>query len=147
MNKGTEKSERLWVNVVVHTLIWDRTRTKLLLLERANTGYLDGCYTLPGGHLNKGESLLAAARREACEEVGLELLELEPCCVLPFRGGVNMVFQSYTWSGKPVNAEPHRCSEVAWFIKDKLPDTAVPWLTKAIELHDTDAWYYDFSTP
>ena len=71
-----------------------RTGERILLLERANTGFMDGRHTLPGGHLQAGESFVMAARREVLEETGVELTEIDPCCVLPYDGGVNFVFSS-----------------------------------------------------
>lgn len=39
-----------------------------------------GKYGVPGGHIELGESALAAARREAKEETGLEILDLAFLC-------------------------------------------------------------------
>ena len=46
---------------------------KVLLLKRYNTGYEDGKYSLPGGHVEKGEEVTKAAIREAKEEIGIEI--------------------------------------------------------------------------
>lgn len=43
---------------------------RVLLVERAN-GPAAGRWSLPGGHVEPGESAEAAARREVCEETGL----------------------------------------------------------------------------
>ena len=56
MNKKTVDSTRYAIAAVVHTLVWDATGERILLLERANTGFMDGRHTLPGGHLQAGES-------------------------------------------------------------------------------------------
>ena len=37
---------------------------KVLLSRRMNTGFQDGLFGLPAGHLNKGESVVSAAIRE-----------------------------------------------------------------------------------
>ena len=50
-----------------------RDGDKVLLLKRANTGYRDGYYSLPSGHLNGGEPAIRAAIREAKEEVGVDI--------------------------------------------------------------------------
>jgi len=46
---------------------------RVLLLRRLNTGYQDGSYSVPAGHVEEGESLLRCLIREAKEEVGLSL--------------------------------------------------------------------------
>ena len=55
--------------VDVHLIL--RRNGALLLSRRANTGYADGQYCLPGGHLEDGESVVQAVVREAAEEVGV----------------------------------------------------------------------------
>ena len=37
---------------------------RLLLSQRLNTGFKDGMFGLPAGHLNPGEGVVAAAVRE-----------------------------------------------------------------------------------
>ena len=72
----TVNSGRYQMAAVVHTIVWDHSGENLLLLERANTGLMDGRYALPGGHLQSGESIVGAAVREVREEAGIELERL-----------------------------------------------------------------------
>ncbi|MGH3156267.1 MAG: NUDIX domain-containing protein, partial [Streptosporangiaceae bacterium] len=58
--------------VDVYVLMW-RSDGMILLLERANTGYADGQLCPPSGHLDAGESVVAAATREAHEETGVTI--------------------------------------------------------------------------
>ena len=145
MDASTVKSDRYEIVAVVHTIVWDSSGNNLLLLERANTGLMDGRHTLPGGHVQSGESLVEAAVREVREEVGVELERLSPTCVLPYSGGVNFVFAGKNWSGSIRNVEPDKCASIGWFAQNQLPESAVPWLAKALELHDSADWFYDFS--
>jgi ADP-ribose pyrophosphatase YjhB (NUDIX family) len=63
-----------------------------ILLVREADPRVQGKLNLPGGHLNRGETLTACARREVREETGLSvnLLGLVGVCVLPV--GVHFVF-------------------------------------------------------
>ncbi len=45
----------------------------VLLLRRFNTGWQDGNYSVPAGHVEIGESVTECAIREAGEEVGVRL--------------------------------------------------------------------------
>ena len=47
---------------------------KILLARRANTGYQDGKYSLPAGHLDGDELATTGIIREAKEEIGIDLL-------------------------------------------------------------------------
>ena len=48
-------------------------KKQVLLALRKNTGYNDGEYELPGGHVEEGEDLFQAMIREAKEELNIEL--------------------------------------------------------------------------
>ncbi|MFD5899639.1 NUDIX domain-containing protein [Streptomyces sp. NPDC060366] len=45
---------------------------RVLLIERGWNPY-EGCWALPGGHVDAGETSLAAASRELAEETGINL--------------------------------------------------------------------------
>lgn len=42
-------------------------------MRRANTGYQDGNYGLPAGHLEDNESLTEGLKREVKEEIGIDV--------------------------------------------------------------------------
>ncbi|MXW54476.1 MAG: NUDIX domain-containing protein, partial [Gammaproteobacteria bacterium] len=62
--------DRQKVIVVVHTIVRNAEES-ILLLERRDTGYMDGFLVPPGGHVEYGESISNAARREVNEESNL----------------------------------------------------------------------------
>ena len=58
----------------VHLVLVNRAG-RVLFGQRQNTGYEDGAWHLPSGHLEAGESVVAALIREAKEEVGIVIEE------------------------------------------------------------------------
>lgn len=65
------KRERHQLSVAVFVVL--RRGEKICLIRRANTGWMDGFYSLPAGGLESGETLLNAAVREAHEETGVTI--------------------------------------------------------------------------
>ncbi len=129
--------------MVVHVLVW-REGT-LALLRRANTGFMDGFYGLPGGHQHQGEGVKAAAGRECREELGIEARELAPVCVLPYRSGrhqgVNFVFSCAAYRGTPRINEPALFDELLWASPGALPERTAEWVPLALDAMDRGAWY------
>jgi 8-oxo-dGTP diphosphatase len=62
---------RFTMPVAVHLFLLKGT--EILLLRRYNTGYEDGNYSVPAGHLDGNEEVLSAAIREAKEECGIDI--------------------------------------------------------------------------
>src|ERR1700677_1177932 len=60
--------------IVDVNLILRRDRS-LLLGRRCNTEFANGCYSLPAGHLDLGESVIGSLVREAKEELGILVAE------------------------------------------------------------------------
>ncbi|MDH6709210.1 8-oxo-dGTP diphosphatase [Kitasatospora sp. MAA19] len=116
-----------------------RADGRVLLMERANTGYADGQLCPPSGHLEQGESVIAGAIREAAEEVGVELGEaaLAFAHVVHHRspegeGRVGFFFLTDSWRGEPVNREPHKCARLLWADPTNPPENTVPYTAAAL---------------
>jgi ADP-ribose pyrophosphatase YjhB (NUDIX family) len=131
--------------VVVHVLLVRADR--LFLLRRANTGFMDGYYALPGGHQHLGESVSAAAVRECVEETGVSEPELAPLCVLPYRSGryqgLNFVFEARRWQGDPRIAEPDLFDAAGWFPLDALPEPIPLWIREVLRLRAAGTWFHE----
>ncbi|KQZ05039.1 DNA mismatch repair protein MutT [Microbacterium sp. Root53] len=121
--------------VIPAAYVFLRRGDEVLLQLRAGTGYYDAHWAAgAAGHVERGESLLAAAVREAAEELGvgvapgdLEFLTLE------HRTGdgaaiderIDVFFACGTWTGEPALQED-KASDLRWFPLDALPDPVVP---------------------
>ena len=110
------------------------------MLRRFNTGYADGQYSLPAGHLDGGETVLAAAAREAGEEVGvrLEAEHIRFSSVMHRLDGeerVDFFVDVQKWNGEPVNAEPEKCDDVRWVNMEDLPSNTIPYIRLALRNH------------
>lgn len=110
---------------------------EVLLQRREGTTYMDGWWACAAaGHVEPGESVVAAGVREAREELGLDLREsdLEPLATLhrtcathdPLEERFDIFFGVRRWEGEPRISEPDKAAELGWFPLDDLPDRVVP---------------------
>lgn len=101
---------------------------EIFLLRRANTGWNDGKWTLPSGHVEKGERVKYAGIREAEEEAGVTIKEddLRFLYVHYVQDEyTNFYFKAEKWEGEPILNEPDKASEVGWFNKSELPTDTI----------------------
>ncbi len=110
---------------------------KVLLLRRRNTGYEDGKYGLPSGHLEDNESITNALKREVKEEIGIDINidDLRLAHAMHRREKdirVDFFFTCKKYKGTPSNTEPEKCDDLNWFPVDKLPTNTVSYVRKAI---------------
>ncbi len=98
-----------------------KQENNILLLKRKNTGYGDGKYCLPGGHVEQNEEIRKSAIREAKEEIGIDinLRDLELYKILNRKINdkeeyVDFVFKVEKWSGNVKNIETEKCEEIIW---------------------------------
>jgi 8-oxo-dGTP diphosphatase len=113
---------------------------QILMIRRFNTGYADGQFSVPAGHLDGGETVIAAARREALEEVGVHIdpQDIEFSSVMHRLDGeerVDFFLKIHKWAGEPVNAEPDKCDELRWVSVNDLPANTIPYIRQALQNH------------
>ena len=108
---------------------------RVLLHRRANTGYMDGLWDFSGsGHVDGGETAGEALCRECREELSIEAepadLRFVHLCHRVCTGGLPTYYGLYfvveKFVGNPVINEPHKCSGLAWFEVDRLPEGMIP---------------------
>jgi ADP-ribose pyrophosphatase YjhB (NUDIX family) len=111
---------------------------RILLSRRYQTGYMDGHFSVPAGHLDGHETVRMAGVREASEEIGVHVdpEEMEFAGVFHRREDderVDFFIHVKKWAGQPVNSEPDKCDRLFWAKMDALPENTIPYIRKAIE--------------
>lgn len=98
----------------------------VLLMKRKNTGYNDGEYELPGGHLEANEDLFDAMIREAKEELLIDLKrdDIKLIHLLHHYNGerLNFIFETDGTNLNPQIGEEDKCEKLEWFKINKLPN-------------------------
>ena len=114
---------------------------KYLLARRCNTGYEDGNYQVPAGHIEAGELPSEALIREVKEEIGISIspenVELVHISYRPKHDDtdnrVDFFFRVQKWSGEIENREPEKCGDLRWAGLDELPENVTGHVRDAME--------------
>jgi 8-oxo-dGTP diphosphatase len=143
---------RFQVTPAAHLIL--RRDSDVLLLRRFNTGYEDGNYSLPAGHLDGAETVSAAMIREAEEEVGVVIAPADLRVVHVMHRNVagpeervDFFLDARRWQGTPGVREPDKCDEVAWFSMAALPGNVVPYVFSALQCCQRGVSYSEFGWP
>ncbi|MET0974283.1 MAG: NUDIX domain-containing protein [Leifsonia sp.] len=122
--------------VIPAAYVFLRRGDEVLLQLRDGTGYYDGHWAAgAAGHVEQGESVLAAAAREAHEELGVtvEPDDLVALTTMHRTGGsgaaiderIDVFFSCSRWGGEP-SLQEDKAADLRWFALDDLPDPVVP---------------------
>ena len=122
----------------VHLIL--RRRDDILLGQRRNTGWSDGCWHVPSGHGEDAESALATLVREGAEEMGVRVAASDARLVHVVHHWTGsprlaLFFEVTTWDGEVTNTEPDKCGGWEWFPLSALPDPMIPYAAQAIGLY------------
>ena len=128
---------------------------KILISRRYNTGYHDGKYHLPAGHVDEGEMPSEALIREAKEEVGIDILpsdlELVHISYRPKHdetdNRVDFFFRVRKWNGEVRNIEPDKCDDLKWVSLDALPKNTNPVVQDAIKCIRKGIFFKELGIP
>jgi 8-oxo-dGTP diphosphatase len=137
-----EKKERQWVKLVVYVFL--QRGGKLLLGKRKNA-FGAGCYSMPAGHIEKGETVFECAGRELLEETGIDVdandfeflgvrllkpYELNGMTADPY---VAFCVAPKKWEGEPRLMEPEKNEGWEWHEVGMLPEPMFPPVPMLIE--------------
>jgi len=108
-------------HVIVHASVVIRERDRLLFVREEKEASR-GKWNLPGGHVEFGETIAAAAQREAKEEVEVgvfltDLLGVYTAKVKPDGVSVRFVFNAHALTGEA--APGHEILEVRWMTTEE----------------------------
>lgn len=124
-------------------------RRKILLLRRKNTGYKDGYYSLPAGHIEDNESLTDGGTREFFEEIGIRFNPKDLTLVHVMHRKEDDIRMDFFFTGnidgqKPFNKEPEKCDDLRWFSLSSLPDNTISYIAYAIRSYLKHIYFSEF---
>lgn len=127
--------ERMRTPVAVHLLLL--RGNEVLLLRRYRTGYEDGKFSVPAGHLDGNETVVEAAIREAREETGVEIDPADLHIVQVMHRfaeeeRIDYFVTTSRWWGGISNCEPEKCDPLEWFPVEDLPENTIPYVAHGI---------------
>ena len=123
---------------------------KILLQRRFQTGFEDGNYGVPSGHMDGNETPREACARECGEEIGLILKPDDLTVVHTMHRKaskderIDFFMTASQYEGEVENMEPHKCDDLQWFPLNALPDNTIPYVRKAIEEYQKNVTYSEF---
>ncbi|WP_135228299.1 NUDIX domain-containing protein [Deinococcus fonticola] len=99
---------------------------RVLLGHRsARKQWYPNVWDFPGGHVEMGETPLAALQREMREELGIGVLHARPVREVAL-AEVHLTFWLVNrWEGKPTNLAPDEHDDLRWFALDDLRGLAL----------------------
>jgi 8-oxo-dGTP pyrophosphatase MutT (NUDIX family) len=127
-----------------------RDQNKILLQRRFNTGFEDGNYGLPAGHLDGNETTREGLAREAKEELGIDIdpKSLQVLHVMHRKASldekIDFFMTTNMYRGEVQNLEPHKCDHLEWFDVDDLPQNIITYVNVALELIKKKETYSEY---
>jgi len=113
-------------------------KIQILFQKRGNVEFGSGKWSVPGaGGVEVDESFMAAARREAMEELGIEFDDVNIVFQTILNGKsdfgafIAMILFIDSWRGELRVCECDKCECIEWFDIDKLPEDL--WLPQTTE--------------
>lgn len=113
---------------------------EILLGRRQGTKLWPGFLALPAGHVDMGENAYETLIREAQEELGIQIfvrdiIDTFVVCrrnksLMPY---YDVYFEIGSYNGNIKINEPDKCSELAWYSIENLPNDMIDFEKEAIK--------------
>lgn len=94
--------------------------SKIAMILRKNTNWMDGHFGLPAGKIEWGEPFSSGAVRETLEEVSVKVDQAKLRHVHTVHrhsedsDWIDVYFEALEWEGEPRNAEPTKSERLEW---------------------------------
>lgn len=136
-------------NAVPASYLILKKEDRILLMRRQGSRYYDGWYSVPAGHVEKGELPMDCLLRETKEEIGIELNRSS----IRFAHAmyrtkhdetgdrVDYFFITTKWKGEPIIQEPNKCDDLRWFPINELPENLMHHVRDAIKYIENNIPY------
>ena len=121
------KPGRDYIGVGVGTVILNGKKEILLVKRSKNSRNETEKWNIPGGAIEFGEMHFEAAKREALEETGCEIIPLRLLAVLDYflekekQHWISFIVEAKIAKGEPKIMEPEKHDDMKWFPLSKLP--------------------------
>ncbi len=123
---------------------------KILLQRRFQTGFEDGNYGVPAGHLDGGETARIGGAREINEEIGITIKPQDITVVHVIHRKathderIDFFMTASAYTGEITNMEPHKCDDLQFFSLDNLPENIIEYVKVAIENYRKGISYSEY---
>lgn len=123
---------------------------QILLQRRFNTGFEDGNYGVPAGHLDGEETARGGCAREIREEIGITIKpkDLTVVHVMHRKAAkderIDFFMMATEYEGEIINNEPDKCDDLRWCDLDVLPDNMVNYVRVAIAQYRQGILYSEY---
>lgn len=123
---------------------------QILLQRRFNTGFEDGNYGVPAGHLDGGETAREGCAREIREEIGVTIKpeDLTVVHVMHRKAAkderIDFFMAATVFEGEIINNEPNKCDDLSWFPLDNLPENMVQYVRVALDHYRQENTYSEY---
>lgn len=127
--------ERGEFKVSVQALVYNKNG-EILLTRRSNNIAYGNMYSLPGGHLERDETVIRGMIRELKEEIGVDFKENELELIKVINRKINeenyidFIFRCYLNNREVSNLEKDKCTRIIYRSIDNIPKNSIPVLKK-----------------